>query len=93
MTQDNRVVPVEYYAARTLRDQRFKVITNTHGVITELYDLQVDPGETKNVLSFPKAEHQAVLAKFNKALATFPKRDAIPRYDENPAQPWDLVKN
>ena len=93
LTKDNHVVPVEHYAARTLRDQRFKVITNTQGVITELYDLQVDPGETKNVLSSQKAEHQAVLTKFNKALATFPKRDAVPRYDENPAQPWDRAKN
>jgi arylsulfatase A-like enzyme len=84
-----RVVPALPYAARTLRDQRFKLIVDSLGATKEIYDLSRDPGEEHNLIA---SEDPAVLAarkKLEAAVAGFPKVDAAPRYDPTPPQPWD----
>lgn len=92
--RDGRVVPMEPYDERVLRDKRYKVWVNGKGEIDKLYDMQKDPWEKLNLLGLEKTAklHAKTLQKFNAVLATFPKEDAAPAYKPNPAQPWDRKK-
>lgn len=90
--RDGRVVPADPYDERVLRDKRFKVWVDGHGKITKLYDMPADPWEETNLVGSDKPEHAAALAKFEKVLATFPEKDAAPKYTKNPPQPWDRKK-
>lgn len=92
--RNGRVVPKDPYDERVLRDKRYKVWVNGKGEITKLYDMQDDPWEKTNLLSVPKetTEQAVAVAKFQAILATFPKEDAAPAYNPNPAQPWDRKK-
>lgn len=90
--RDGRVVPKDPYDERVLRDKRFKVWVNGKGKITKLYDMTADPWEETNLVDSDKPEHAASREKFEKILATFPDRDAAPKYKKNPPQPWDRKK-
>ncbi|MBQ16788.1 MAG: N-acetylgalactosamine 6-sulfate sulfatase [Planctomycetaceae bacterium] len=86
---DSRGVrPQQAYTDRVLRDKRFKVFVEK-GQITRLHDLQVDPGETANLVKSPRPSHVTARRKFATIIAGFPKQDPRPRYTPTPPQPWD----
>jgi len=91
LSKDGRVIPAEKYAARTVRGKQYKLITDTQAKTTELYDLNNDPGETTNLLGSNKKEDRVALKRLEGIIATFPKQDSAPRYNQTPAQPWDRV--
>ncbi len=81
---------VDDYAPRVIRDKRYKVHVYD-GKVRELYDLARDPDERKNLLESDLPEHVAALQKLRAASETMPSKDARPRYDPLPAQPWDVT--
>ncbi|MBT4868004.1 MAG: sulfatase-like hydrolase/transferase [Planctomycetaceae bacterium] len=86
---DKGVRPIKDFTQRVIRDKRFKIHVNDQREVIALYDLANDPGEEKNLIDSKSAKHTAALKKLKSALATFPVRDARPRYDALPPQPWD----
>jgi arylsulfatase A-like enzyme len=89
LNAEGRVVPAKGYAPRAIRDKRYKLLIDSSGRPGALFDLQEDRGEKNNILSSADAQAVAALKKLLSAAAKFPKRDASPRYDPTPAQPWD----
>jgi len=88
LTDDNRVVPVQTYTDRVLRDKRYKLWV-LDGKPAKLFDLKNDPDESSNLIDSEDGQVVAARKRLEAAVATFPKRDAAPRYDPTPAQPWD----
>ena len=75
-----------------LRDKRWKVWVNTDGAIDQLYDMQDDPYEKRNLLAKPNgvpAEATDSLNSLRQVVASLPKQDARPRYTPRAANPWD----
>jgi arylsulfatase A-like enzyme len=86
------VRPVQDFTDRVIRDKRYKIHV-LDGKVAKLYDLQEDPGEESNLIASKAPEHAAALAKLAAVVETFPKKDARPRYDPLPAQPWDITRD
>ena len=84
----NGVRPRQEFTDRVIRDKQHKIFV-IDGQITRLHDLKQDPTEEKNLLASTNPKHQAALRRFQAILATFPEKDAHPRYDPTPPQPWD----
>lgn len=87
--RDGRVVPELPYAPRVLRTTDYKLWVDANGEPHRLHHLPSDPDETKNLIERPGAEGEKALKLLTRAARTFPKTDAIPRYDRLPAQSWD----
>ena len=82
------VEPKVPYADRVVRDKRYKLwILN--GKPAKLYDLTRDPAETKNLMDSTDASLVAARKKLEAVVASFPKKDARPKYHPTPPQPWD----
>jgi arylsulfatase A-like enzyme len=77
------------FTSRVIRDKRYKVWVDEQRQITQLYDLQNDPLEKKNLIDGTGPELKAALEKFQKVLDAMPKRDARPQYRKRKALPWD----
>ncbi|MCA9174195.1 MAG: sulfatase-like hydrolase/transferase [Planctomycetales bacterium] len=79
------------YVSRVLRDKRWKVWVNTSGEIDQLFDMQNDPAESKNLLQGGSAPSSATasMKKFQAVVDSMPKADARPRYAPRAANPWD----
>lgn len=77
------------YAPRVVRDKRYKVHVH-EGEVRELYDLQRDPGEARNLMASDLPEHVGALARLRAVVAGMPAKDARPRYSPLPPQPWDV---
>ncbi len=88
---ENGVRPVKDYNDRVVRDKRYKVYV-FDGRIAKLYDLKADPGEEHNLIDSRRPEHLAAKRRLAAVVASFPKRDARPRYDPLPPQPWDITR-
>ncbi|HUV65006.1 MAG TPA: hypothetical protein VMW24_13995, partial [Sedimentisphaerales bacterium] len=76
------------YTERVIRDKRYKVWVNEQRKITQLYDLQTDPLEQKNLIESAKSEHLAAIEKFQAVVDTMPEKDARPGYTPRKANPW-----
>lgn len=81
---------VHDYAPRVIRDKRYKIHARD-GAIRELYDLARDPGEAQNLVESGLPEHVSALQKLGAALKGMPRKDARPRYNPLPPQPWDVT--
>ena len=77
------------YATRVIRDKRFKVWVDNKAKIIRLHDLKADLDEKQNLLAGDAPESKAALAKFQAVVDTMPDRDARPKYEPRPANPWD----
>ncbi|NRA97775.1 MAG: sulfatase-like hydrolase/transferase [Planctomycetes bacterium] len=86
--RDGRVIPARPRADRVLRDARFKLWV-TDGSPSRLHDLHADPDEQHNLMASERPDAVKARDRLVAAAATFPSRDAHPRYDPLPAQPWD----
>ncbi len=82
---------VQDFTDRVVRDKRYKIHV-LDGKTAKLHDLQTDPGEENNLIASKDPAHRAALEKLTAVVESFPKRDARPRYDPLPAQPWDLTR-
>lgn len=77
---------------RVLRDRRFKLYINPSREADQFYDLLNDPMEQNNLIGKLETEEQkASFAKLSALIATFPERDADPKYTPNPKQEWDVA--
>ncbi len=85
---DGRVVPIKQFADRVVRDKRHKLWL-LDGKPANLFDLLADPAETNNLLESPDPDVLAARKKLEAVAQSFPKRDAAPKYDPTPPQPWD----
>ena len=81
---------VRDYAPRVIRDKRYKIHVHD-GEVRNLYDLERDPDERENLLASELPEHVAALAKLQQISEAMPAKDARPRYDALPPQPWDVT--
>ena len=82
------VRPRQVFTDRVIRDKQHKVFV-INGEITRLHDLKQDPTEETNLLASKNPKHQSALRRFQAILESFPEKDARPRYDPTPPQPWD----
>lgn len=81
---------VDDYAPRVIRDKRYKIHVH-EAEVRELYDLARDPGETRNLLQSDLPEDVAALNKLRGVAQAMPRKDARPRYNRLPPQPWDVT--
>ncbi len=85
--RDGRVVPAQNFDDRVISDGRWKLWINEDRQPIRLFDLEQDPGELHNLI------HDAAAGEARERLwavvESLPMRDGAPRYDPNPAQPWD----
>jgi len=89
VNDQNRVVPSKPYASRAIRGKRIKLIINDRGETEKVFDLSADPGEERNLLESRDPEVLAERKRLEEVVESFPGRDAAPRYDPTPPQPWD----
>lgn len=80
ISEDDRMENWFEFRDRVLRDERYKVYTDTAKQIVRVFDLQSDPYETKNVIDLE--ESKPILEKFEKILSSIPDRDAQPKYEK-----------
>jgi len=86
---DGRVVPKLPYDDRVLRDKRFKLWIGTDRKPAKLFDLITDPWEEEDLIASHDPAAVAALQRLSAIAATFPEKDAAPRYKKNPPQSWD----
>ena len=89
---EGRVVPMQDYDERVLRDKRYKAWVGAGATIKKLFDMEADPFEQHNLIGSKDAEHRAALKKLGAVVASFPSQDAAPAYGLNPPQKWDREK-
>ena len=85
---DGGVRGVLDFAPRVIRDKRYKVHVHDRR-ITEFYDLAQDPQESENLLGSTSDIHVKALSRLRQVAGSMPAKDARPRYDPLPPQPWD----
>lgn len=86
--QSGRVVPRDPFIRRAIGNEQYKLIVNEVRQPEALFDLAADPFQRVNLLT-----RSAIIPdgarKLVEAIATFPARDAAPRYQPLPPQSWD----
>jgi arylsulfatase A-like enzyme len=87
--EKGRVVPAQRYDDRVIRNKRWKLWVNEQREAVGLYDLKNDPWEQSNLIDSDRTDAQAARQQLWSAIQQMPRVDAAPRYDPNPAMPWD----
>ena len=82
------VEPKKQFADRVIRDKRYKLWV-LNGQSAKLFDLIADPGETNNLIHSANPTVVTASKKLESVMAALPQRDARPRYEPTPPQPWD----
>jgi arylsulfatase A-like enzyme len=77
------------FAARVIRDKRYKVWVSKDKQIVRLHDLKNDPYEKQNLLENSKDDQKAILEKFQKIVDSLPGKDARPLYTPRKPNQWD----
>lgn len=77
-----------HFRDRVIRDQRYKLYISTERRPEQLFDLQVDPWETKNLVDDPALS--LVRDRLFNYIADQPAQDADPIYEPLDPQPWDV---
>jgi arylsulfatase A-like enzyme len=80
------------FAARVLRDKRYKAWVSESKKIERLHDLSKDPLEKTNLVDSTEEDHQQALAKFTQIVGAMPDKDARPLYEPRAANAWDREK-
>lgn len=88
LNADNRVVPVQVYTDRVVRNKRYKLWV-VDGKPAKLFDLLSDPTESVNLIDSDDAAAFAARKTLEAVVESFPEKDALPQYDPTPAQAWD----
>lgn len=91
--ESGRVVPALPFAARMIRDERFKLVVDSNREPKSLYDLQNDRFEQHDLLAngVDSLDQDAAnaMAKLMKVIDQMPDQDAAPKYTPTAEQPWD----
>ena len=82
------VRPKQEFTDRVVRDGRYKLFV-LKGEPAKLVDLKADPEELENLIQSTDPQVMAAREKLLSVIAACPERDARPRYDPSPPQPWD----
>lgn len=85
------VRPVQEFTDRVVRDKRYKIHV-LDGKVAKLYDLESDPAEERDLIDSEVSAHVSAKRKLTAVVESFPRKDARPRYDPTPAQPWDITR-
>lgn len=86
-----RVFNKHEYRDRVIRDKQYKLYIGTDRKPEKLIDLKADPQEKNNIIDSGAPGVKAALTKLKKVAAGLPEKDANPKYDPLPLQPWDLA--
>ncbi|MHC4743986.1 MAG: sulfatase/phosphatase domain-containing protein, partial [Planctomycetota bacterium] len=86
-----RVFNKHEYRDRAIRDKQYKLYIGTDRKTEKLIDLKADPQEKINIIQSDNSKVKAALARLKKVAATFPEKDANPKYDPLPLQSWDNI--
>ena len=86
---DKGVESMFEYRDRVIRDKQYKLFVGKDRQPEKLIDLHADPGEKNNLLSSADVNVIAAKDKLMAVAASFPEKDASPKYDSTPAQLWD----
>jgi arylsulfatase A-like enzyme len=89
LNEAGRVVGMNEYKERAIRDKRYKLVVGTDRKSQGFYDLKRDPGEADNLIGSADKGLVAARKKLEAVIAGQPQKDAAPIYDAMPAQPWD----
>lgn len=87
--KNGRVRPVYDYRDRVIRDKRFKLYVGTDRRPEKLFNLIDDPFEKTNLISSTEPVAVAAKQRLMDFVDRFPKKDAHPKYNATPPQPWD----
>ncbi len=87
--KNDRVVPSQKFDDRVIRNKRWKLWVNKQRELVRLYDMKKDPTESRNLIDSDAPAARAARKKLWSVIEKMPKVDAAPRYEPNPAQPWD----
>ncbi|MBN2474190.1 MAG: sulfatase-like hydrolase/transferase [Pirellulales bacterium] len=82
------VAPKQEFTDRVVRDKRYKLWV-LDGRPARLYDLQADPAEAINLLQSTDPKIVAARNRLETVVRSCPRKDAWPKYDPTPPQPWD----
>ena len=80
ISADDRMENWFKFRDRVVRDERYKVYADTSKQLVRVFDLKVDPYETKNIIG--EVESKVVVQKFQDILNNLPDQDAQPRYQK-----------
>lgn len=89
LNEAGRVVGMNEYKERAIRDKRYKLVVGTDRKSQGFYDLKRDPGEADNLIDSGDKGIVAARKKLEAVIVGQPQKDAAPIYDAMPAQPWD----
>ena len=78
--RNGRVENFFTFRDRVISGKRYKVFVDTARNISDLYDLQSDPGEDNNLVSVDDPEIGRILEEFSSVISQLPERDAHPKY-------------
>ena len=77
---------------RVLRNKKYKLYINSEREAESFFDLQLDPEENLNLLdSLHSEERISNFKQLYEVIQSFPLKDNDPKYQVNPAQPWDVA--
>lgn len=82
------VRPQMEFTDRVVRDKQYKLWV-LDGRSAKLFDLLADPAETNNLIDSTDPKVLAARRKLEAVVRSFPAKDAKPKYDPTPPQPWD----
>jgi arylsulfatase A-like enzyme len=82
------VIPKMKFTDRVVRDKQYKLWV-LNGKSARLFDLLADPAETNNLIDSTDPKVLAARRKLEAVVRSFPVKDAKPKYDPTPPQPWD----
>ena len=90
LSPEDRLIAATPYAARVVREKRYKLWINENRKSWKLTDLAMDPDESNNLLDSWRPEHRRARARLERVAQGFSPDDAAPKYVPLSAQPWDL---
>jgi len=90
LSPENRLISATRYAARVVRDKRYKLWIDEDRRSWKLIDLATDPEEINNLLDSRGSGHRRARVRLERIVESFSPEDAAPRYEPLPAHPWDL---
>jgi arylsulfatase A-like enzyme len=87
--KNNRTVPAQPFDDRVIRTKRWKLWVSEQRKPVRLYNVKKDPDESNNLIDSDDPAAKRAKKSLWKVIKKMPKTDHAPRYEPNPAQPWD----
>jgi arylsulfatase A-like enzyme len=86
---ENGVVPAVDYAKRIIRNKRYQLLVGEDRKAIAIFELKTDPAQQNNLIDSKDPKTVAARKELETIAKSFPKKDAAPKYDPTPPQPWD----